>query len=112
MKCINCGKELQGLQKKFCSRICTKQYYKNHDVEHHDSLQKEIHVLREFNCRQCCKTVFVSDPKDRRTIFCSATCEKKYWKHPPETRRRDSNRGMGKPMSLTNFKYHERRALQ
>lgn len=37
----------------------------------------------EFYCRWCCKKVVV-DPQtgDHRTVFCSASCEKKYWKHP------------------------------
>ena len=111
MNCVNCGKALTGLHKKFCSRTCIKQYYRTHDVEHKDRSERDIHVIREFGCRFCGKTVYVSDKNDRRKVFCSVTCEKKYWKHPPDRRRRESNRGMGHPMSLNHLKYCERKAL-
>ena len=37
----------------------------------------------EFYCRFCGKKCVV-DPNtgDHRTVFCSESCEKKYWKHP------------------------------
>ena len=39
-----------------------------------------VPVEREFNCRQCGTNVKVTDKKDKRTVFCSQKCEKKYWR--------------------------------
>lgn len=39
---------------------------------------------RTFECRQCGKSITTADTfKDKRQVFCSASCEKKYWRHPP-----------------------------
>ena len=48
---------------------------------------KNLHVkrqfVREFWCRWC-GTHVTADPMmgDKRTVFCSHACEKKYWKKP------------------------------
>lgn len=36
-----------------------------------------------FHCSFCGKAVVTDGKKDKRTRFCSETCEKKYWRHPP-----------------------------
>lgn len=37
---------------------------------------------RTFECRYCGQIVSIAeDAKDKRTVFCSVDCEKKYWKH-------------------------------
>lgn len=38
--------------------------------------------VREFYCRDCGKKVRTDGKLDRRTTFCSASCEKKFWRHP------------------------------
>lgn len=40
-------------------------------------------ILPSFNCRCCGRTV-VPEKGDRRTVFCSKQCEKKYWRHPKD----------------------------
>lgn len=40
-----------------------------------------VSVERTFLCRQCGVEVVVSDPKDKRSVFCRQKCEKEYWKH-------------------------------
>lgn len=36
-----------------------------------------------FTCAKCGRTVVTDGDRDHRTRFCSASCEKKYWRHPP-----------------------------
>ncbi len=42
---------------------------------------KNIPVEREFNCKCCNRRVVVIEAKDKRCVFCSQVCEKRYWKH-------------------------------
>ena len=35
---------------------------------------------REFTCAHCGAHVYVTDTKDKRVKYCSATCEKQYWR--------------------------------
>lgn len=37
-------------------------------------------VTRTFQCRQCGHTVVCDSPQDKRTVYCSETCEKQYWR--------------------------------
>lgn len=62
----------------YCSRECY--------VFARDHLSKEERLsfrrkLPKFNCRFCGKSV-VPGENDRRFVFCSRECEKKWWRHP------------------------------
>ncbi len=43
---------------------------------------------RAFECRRCGDPVHVEDARDRRTVFCSAYCEREYWHHRSRYERR------------------------
>lgn len=77
MICPECGKPFQQktVTQKYCSKKCGNRYRKKHGVEW---------VSITFRCAKCGRRV-ETDPKarDMRTRFCSAECEKKYWRHPP-----------------------------
>lgn len=49
-------------------KIRVNQFYKNVDCP------------REFVCAHCGAHVYVIDPKDKRVKYCSAACEKQYWR--------------------------------
>ena len=53
---------------KFCSPRCERLYWK-----HSENAACQA-VVRTFSCRQCGRTVTVTEAKDRRTAFCSADC--------------------------------------
>lgn len=36
---------------------------------------------REFDCRCCGDRVLVDRRDDHRTVYCSARCEREYWRH-------------------------------
>lgn len=36
---------------------------------------------RVFNCRNCGAGVYITEPPDKRTCFCSAECCQKFWRH-------------------------------
>lgn len=38
--------------------------------------------VREFECAECGRHVKTDGDKDRRTKFCCARCEKRFWRHP------------------------------
>ncbi len=39
-----------------------------------------VPVKRHFNCRCCNKHIDIFDKSDKRVVFCSHQCEKKYWR--------------------------------
>ena len=41
---------------------------------------KNIDCPREFTCAHCGAHVYVTDVKDKRVKYCSAACEKQYWR--------------------------------
>ena len=47
---------------------------------------------REFRCRTCGAFVHVTDPKDKRTAFCSPLCGRRYWRHPERYGNREGRR--------------------
>ncbi|MBR0290104.1 MAG: hypothetical protein IJQ82_14100 [Selenomonadaceae bacterium] len=59
-----------------------------------------------FHCRQCGRLVEVYGINDRRTVFCTRACERKYWRHPE--RHRSDNFGMSGGMSLSSLIRRER----
>ena len=41
-------------------------------------------VQRIFKCKKCGNTVVTdTDRLDKRTVFCSRICERRYFRHPP-----------------------------
>lgn len=81
-RCLCCGERLNPPQytthMMFCSKKCRDEFHKKHEKE-----PVKIQPFR-FNCAQCDREVVVIDIDDHRSRFCSSTCEKKYWRHPPE----------------------------
>lgn len=69
---------------RYCSAACRKKDYRKHS-RHDGAPPESAPVLRSFQCRKCGKTVAVTDPRDMRSKFCSAHCEKLYWKHKKKT---------------------------
>lgn len=41
---------------------------------------KDVNVPREFRCAYCGDNVYIDDTKDKRVKYCSAKCEKQYWR--------------------------------
>lgn len=49
---------------------------------------------REFDCRRCGQHVAVTERSDRRTVYCSAHCEREFWRHRSRyERRKDISQG-------------------
>ncbi len=78
MKCLECKAEFAPLavNQLYCSVRCGDSYRKKHPDETH-------FPPVSFCCSYCGKAVVTDGKKDKRTRFCSHTCEKKYWRHPP-----------------------------
>lgn len=78
MKCLECGEEFTQLSVNqiYCSKTCGQRYWrKNRGKIKYPSIT--------FQCSQCGKTVVTEGgSKDKRTRFCCASCEKKFWRHP------------------------------
>lgn len=48
--------------------------------------------IDSFECRTCGKTVEIYDRFDKRTVYCSRACEKKFWRDVTKhMKRRDSD---------------------
>ena len=78
MKCHNCGKEFNPstVVQKYCSAKCRNQYTRSHNMN-------DENPSITFTCAQCGKVVVTeSGTGDRRSRFCSAICERRYWRHP------------------------------
>lgn len=78
MKCLNCGEEFtpQAVNQKYCCVSCQRKYIRTHDMD------KEYPSIT-FTCARCGKTVVTEGgTKDKRTRFCSKSCEKKFWRKP------------------------------
>lgn len=77
-KCLNCGEKYTELSvtQKYCCEKCGDQYRRRNKG-------KLLYPSITFNCSQCGKEVTTEEgSKDMRTRFCSASCEKKFWRHP------------------------------
>ena len=76
--CPTCGKnfipEVGAQQRVYCSYACRVMGYKTNGAYHNRPTHR-------FNCAHCGKLVEAYGD-DRRQKFCSAHCEKLYWKHP------------------------------
>lgn len=67
--------------------------------------------IRQFQCRQCGKTVEVFDAADKRTVFCTRAHEKKYWRDQTKYKNRSGNIGLSGGMSLHSLIRRESRDL-
>lgn len=67
--------------------------------------------IDSFTCRQCGRTVEIFDRFDKRTVYCSRACEKKYWREQSKRKHVAANRGMSGGMSLNSLIRRERRDL-
>lgn len=99
MKCLYCGEEFTPLSvnQLYCSRSCGNKYRRRNEPPGYPSIQ--------FNCSQCGRTVVTDGVKDQRTRFCSAQCEKRFWRHPPHES--ESNRINFR--SIDDYARYERR---
>ena len=80
-KCINCGELIENAapDQFYCSSRCAYMFRRHHREE---VLFRWPSVT--FACAKCGRVVTTAPgPVDKRTRFCSAECEKKYWRHPP-----------------------------
>lgn len=89
--CAACGRAFiqQRSSQRYCSEACRRLGYRiglcNHEDKETDT------AIRTFTCARYGKTVNVTDLKDRRQRFCSARCEKLYWKNrKAESRKKDA----------------------
>lgn len=83
--CEYCGKPLSAdaaPRKHFCSAECERRsYYEGRrDKDHAKEESEEGIPLREFQCERCGHLVRVMSKNDKRFRFCSAKCEKAFWK--------------------------------
>ena len=73
-RCKCCGWEFEAARNQiFCSQECI--WYGRKDANPEGK--------PAFTCAKCGRLVVVDEKHDRRTRFCSAECEKRYWRHPP-----------------------------
>ena len=91
MKCEYCGADFAPLSvnQRYCSDKCGVAYRKRNP----DAARQHFPIVT-FNCSQCGHAVVTDGIRDRRTRFCSASCEKKFWRHPH----------WENPATRTNFK--------
>lgn len=80
--CPVCGKRFLAdrCTQRYCAEKCRKKAHRKETGEERAG-PEGTPVLRSFLCARCGKPVAVTDPKDRRSKFCSGRCERLYWKH-------------------------------
>ena len=118
MRCKNCGDEFtpRSPWQVFCTRSCMREFYHRRGNHHEDMVDDAQPILRKFDCRTCGKHIGIIDQKDKRTVFCSQQCEKKWWRdithHGNAVRKRgNGNNGMSGGMSLASLIRREARDL-
>ena len=115
--CENCGRQIIDPRptQKYCCLECQGQAYYLRNTFRRIPRPGEK-VIREFYCRQCGGLVQVVDKDDRRTVFCCAEHERKYWrdvtKHSSAKHQLKTNLGMSSGMSLGSLKKREARDLR
>lgn len=92
--CAVCGQEFiaDRVTQKYCSSYC-RRYAHRHGANNHVRSSRKKEALRTFRCLKCGKLVRVTEPTDRRIKFCSAHCERLYWKHSKKVRAPSSSGG-------------------
>ena len=87
--CVVCGAPFTAdrITQKYCSPSC-RRYAHRRGLNVHQTAKRGRHVVfRAFRCLKCGMLVEVIDPKDKRIKFCSAHCERLYWKHSRSSHR-------------------------
>ena len=105
-----------GVFQKYCSRACSRSDYYENGTKHREDFQAN-EVIREFYCRHCGKRVYVVDKKDHRSTYCSAQCERAYWRDVTKygngsRRSRGGEAGISGGMSLGSLIRREKYALR
>lgn len=67
----------------------------------------DVQIEREFECRQCGTHVSVTSHKDKRVVFCSQKCEKKYWRLKSKADALHKKRGREKTLGMRNYSAKE-----
>ena len=80
-----------------------------HDIPHRQYKPGDA-VIREFICKKCGRDVMIVDKKDRRTVFCSASCERRFYRHP--TGAGHNGNGLSGGMSLRTLMWREKMTLK
>ena len=62
---------------------------------------------REFVCAHCGTRVHVTDIKDKRVKYCSATCEKQYWRDKSKADAAYKKRSREKTIGMRNYSKKE-----
>lgn len=88
-KCPVCGTVfIAGRStQKYCSSFC-RRYAHRYGLIERAATAEGANALRIFQCVRCGKIITVTDGRDKRTKFCSAHCERLYWKHSQYVRPR------------------------
>ena len=58
---------------------------------------------REFVCAHCGTRVYVTDIKDKRVKYCSAICEKQYWRDKSKADAAYKKRSKEKTIGMRNY---------
>lgn len=108
--CAACGREFTAgrVTQKYCSAYC-RRYAHRHGANNHKRTAQEKTALRVFRCLKCGNMVRVTETTGRRVKFCSARCERLYWKHSNKVssvviRRTFSCRNCGTMVEVTEAK--------
>lgn len=64
---------------------------------------RNVDCPREFICAYCGTRVYVTDMKDKRVKYCSATCEKQYWRDKSKADAAYKKRSREKVLGLRNY---------
>ena len=64
---------------------------------------KNIDCPREFTCAHCGSHVYVTDVKDKRVKYCSAACEKQYWRDKSKADAAYKKRSREKVIGMRNY---------
>lgn len=107
--CEGCGKLLPAdaaPRKRFCSAECERRsYYEGRrDKDHAKEEAEEGIPLREFQCEQCGHWVRVMSKGDKRFRFCSAKCEKAFWKRNKPKAARASKAPAGRGSAVATLR--------
>lgn len=62
---------------------------------------------REFTCAHCGTKVYVTDIKDKRVKYCSAACEKQYWREKSKADAAYKKRSREKTLGMRNYSKKE-----
>ncbi len=86
-QCLVCGAVFiaERISQKYCSALC-RRYAHRYGLNDHAAVSEGEPVLRAFHCVKCGQLIRITDSCDKRTKFCSARCERLYWKHSKKAR--------------------------